>query len=257
MGDLKIFTNEEFGEIRTSVVNSEPMFCLSDICKSLGLSQPSKVKERLNEKGVRTIPTLTSGGEQNLLYINEPNLYKVIFQSRKESAERFTDWVTSDVLPSIRKNGGYISGQETLSDDELLSKALLVAHNKIAERDKIIEQKQARIEQMKPKAIFADAVATSRTSILIGDLAKLICQNGYQIGQKRLFEWLRNNGYLCKSGSSRNMPMQRYVEQGLFEVKESNVQNPDGSVRITLTTKITGKGQLYFVNKFLGRENVE
>ena len=257
MGDLKIFTNEEFGEIRTSVVNSEPMFCLSDICKSLGLSQPSKVKERLNEKGVRTIPTLTSGGEQNLLYINEPNLYKVIFQSRKESAERFTDWVTSEVLPSIRKNGGYIAGQEALSDDELLSKALLVAHNKIAERDKIIEQKQARIEQMKPKAIFADAVATSRTSILIGDLAKLICQNGYQIGQKRLFEWLRNNGYLCKSGSSRNMPMQRYVEQGLFEVKESNVQNPDGSVRITLTTKITGKGQLYFVNKFLGKENVE
>lgn len=254
MGDLKIFTNEEFGEIRTSLVNSEPMFCLSDICKSLGLSQPSKVKERLNEKGVRTIPTLTSGGEQNLLYINEPNLYKAIFQSRKESAERFTEWVTSDVLPSIRKNGGYIAGQETLSDDELLSKALLVAHNKIAERDKIIEQKQARIEQMKPKAIFADAVATSRTSILIGDLAKLICQNGYQIGQKRLFEWLRNNGYLCKSGSSRNMPMQRYVEQGLFEVKESNVQNPDGSVRITRTTKITGKGQLYFVNKFLGRE---
>lgn len=257
MGDLKIFTNEEFGEIRTSLVNSEPMFCLSDICKSLGLSQPSKVKERLNEKGVRTIPTLTSGGEQNLLYINEPNLYKAIFQSRKESAERFTEWVTSEVLPSIRKNGGYIAGQETLSDDELLSKALLVAHNKIAERDKIIEQKQARIEQMKPKAIFADAVATSRTSILIGDLAKLICQNGYQIGQKRLFEWLRNNGYLCKSGSSRNMPMQRYVEQGLFEVKESNVQNPDGSVRITRTTKITGKGQLYFVNKFLGKENVE
>ena len=257
MGDLKIFTNEEFGEIRTSLVNSEPMFCLSDICKSLGLSQPSKVKERLNEKGVRTIPTLTSGGEQNLLYINEPNLYKAIFQSRKESAERFTEWVTSEVLPSIRKNGGYIAGQETLSDDELLSKALLVAHNKISERDKIIEQKQARIEQMKPKAIFADAVATSRTSILIGDLAKLICQNGYQIGQKRLFEWLRNNGYLCKSGSSRNMPMQRYVEQGLFEVKESNVQNPDGSVRITRTTKITGKGQLYFVNKFLGKENVE
>ena len=251
MGDLKIFTNEEFGEIRTSLVNSEPMFCLSDICKSLGLSQPSKVKERLNEKGVRTIPTLTSGGEQNLLYINEPNLYKVIFQSRKESAERFTDWVTSEVLPSIRKNGGYIAGQETLSDDELLSKALLVAHNKIAERDKIIEQKQARIEQMKPKEIFADAVATSHTSILVGDLAKLICQNGYQIGQKRLFDWLRANGYLIKSGGSYNMPTQRYVEQGLFEIKESNLVNPDGSVRITKTTKVTGKGQVYFVNKFL------
>ena len=256
MGDLKIFTNEEFGEIRTSVVNSEPMFCLSDICKPLGLSQPSKVKERLNEKGVRTIPTLTSGGEQNLLYINEPNLYKVIFQSRKESAERFTDWVTSEVLPSIRKNGGYIAGQETLSDDELLSKALLVANNKIAERDKIIEQKQARIEQMKPKAIFADAVATSRTSILIGDLAKLICQNGYQIGQKRLFEWLRNNGYLCKrKGTQWNMPTQKSMELGLFEVKESVHVNSNGCNIVTRTPKATGKAQIYFVNKFLGSEN--
>lgn len=256
MNELQIFNNEEFGEIRTVVANNEPMFCLSDVCKALEISNVGNVKQRLSEKGIHTADTPTKGGMQKMTFISEANLYKTIFQSRKESAERFTDWVTSEVLPSIRKNGGYIAGQETLSDDELLSKALLVAHNKIAERDKIIEQKQARIEQMKPKAIFADAVATSRTSILIGDLAKLICQNGYQIGQKRLFEWLRSNGYLCKSGSSRNMPMQRYVEQGLFEVKESNVQNPDGSVRITRTTKITGKGQLYFVNKFLGKENV-
>lgn len=254
MNELQIFNNEEFGEIRTVVANNEPMFCLSDVCKALEISNVGNVKQRLSEKGIHTADTPTKGGMQKMTFISEANLYKTIFQSRKESAERFTDWVTSEVLPSIRKNGGYIAGQETLSDDELLSKALLVAHNKIAERDKIIEQKQARIEQMKPKAIFADAVATSRTSILIGDLAKLICQNGYQIGQKRLFEWLRSNGYLCKSGSSRNMPMQRYVEQGLFEVKESNVQNPDGSVRITRTTKITGKGQLYFVNKFLGRK---
>lgn len=254
MNELQIFNNEEFGEIRTVVANNEPMFCLSDVCKALEISNVGNVKQRLSEKGIHTADTPTKGGMQKMTFISEANLYKTIFQSRKESAERFTDWVTSEVLPSIRKNGGYIAGQETLSDDELLSKALLVAHNKIAERDKIIEQKQARIEQMKPKAIFADAVATSRTSILIGDLAKLICQNGYQIGQKRLFEWLRNNGYLCKSGSSRNMPMQRYVEQGLFEVKESNVQNPDGSVRITRKTKVSGKGQLYFVNKFLGRE---
>lgn len=138
--------------------------------------------------------------------------------------------------------------------EQVMARALKIANRTIdslkAENVMLVE----RNKEMKPKAIFADAVATSRTSILIGDLAKLICQNGYQIGQKRLFEWLRNNGYLCKSGSSRNMPMQRYIEQGLFEVKESNVQNPDGSVRITLTTKITGKGQLYFVNKFLGRE---
>ena len=141
--------------------------------------------------------------------------------------------------------------------EQVMARALKLADKTI---DKLKAENFAlekKIEQDKPKTIFADAVDTSRTSILIGDLAKLICQNGYQIGQKRLFEWLRNNGYLCKSGSSRNMPMQRYVEQGLFEVKESNVQNPDGSVRITLTTKITGKGQLYFVNKFLGRENVE
>lgn len=139
--------------------------------------------------------------------------------------------------------------------EQVMARALKLADKTI---DKLKAENFAlekKIEADKPKAIFADAVATSHTSILIGDLAKLICQNGYQIGQKRLFEWLRNNGYLCKSGSSRNMPMQRYVEQGLFEVKESNVQNPDGSVRITLTTKITGKGQLYFVNKFLGREN--
>lgn len=254
--ELQIFSNSEFGEIRTITKDNEPMFCLTDICKALELTQPSKVKERLNEKGVRSIPTLTKGGEQKLLYINEPNLYKTIFQSRKESAERFTDWVTSEVLPSIRKNGGYITGQEKMSDDELLAKALQVAHNKIAERDKIIEQKQARIEQMKPKEIFADAVSASHTSILIGDLAKLICQNGYQIGQKRLFAWLRDKGYLIKSGSSYNMPTQRYVEQGLFEIKESNLVNPDGSVRITRTPKVTGKGQVYFVNKFLSKENV-
>lgn len=251
MNRLQIFNNDEFGEIRTAVVNNEPMFCLSDICKSLGLSQPSKVKERLSEKGVRTIPTLTSGGEQNLLYISEPNLYKAIFQSRKESAERFTEWVTSEVLPSIRKNGGYIAGQETLSDEELLSKALMVAQKKIDEKNELIAMQDSRIQEMRPKEIFADAVSASHTSILIGDLAKLICQNGYQIGQKRLFGWLRENGYLVKSGSSRNMPMQRYIEQGLFEIKESSVQNPDGSVRTTRTTKVTGKGQVYFVNKFL------
>lgn len=256
MNEMQIFNNSEFGEIRTITKDNEPMFCLADICKALELTQPSKVKERLNEKGVRSIPTLTKGGEQKLLYINEPNLYKTIFQSRKDSAERFTEWVTSEVLPSIRKNGGYIAGQEALSDEELMAKALLVANNKIAERDKIIEQKQARIEQMKPKEIFADAVSASHTSILVGDLAKLICQNGVQIGQKRLFDWLRANGYLIKSGSSYNMPTQRYVEQGLFEIKESNLVNPDGSVRITRTPKVTGKGQVYFVNKFLSKGNV-
>lgn len=137
--------------------------------------------------------------------------------------------------------------------EQVMARALKIANQTI---DSLKENNIKLIEaneRMKPKEIFADAVATSKTSILVGDLAKLICQNGYQIGQKRLFDWLRNNGYLVKSGSSYNMPMQRYVEQGLFEVKESNVQNPDGSVRTTRTTKVTGKGQVYFVNKFLGR----
>lgn len=138
--------------------------------------------------------------------------------------------------------------------EQVMARALKIADKQIEElkeNNHLLEQK---IEQDRPKTIFADAVSASETSILVGDLAKLICQNGYQIGQKRLFEWLRQNGYLMKCGSSRNMPTQRYLEQGLFEVKESNVQNPDGSIRITRTTKITGRGQLYFVNKFLGRE---
>lgn len=247
--ELQIFSNSEFGEIRTITKDNEPMFCLADVCKALEISNVGNVKQRLSEKGIHTADTPTKGGMQKMTFISEANLYKTIFQSRKESAERFTEWVTSEVLPSIRKNGGYIAGQETMSDDELMAKALMVAQNKIAERDK-------QIERMKPKEIFADAVSASETSILVGDLAKLISQNGYKIGQKRLFEWLRTNNFLVKCGSSRNMPQQRFVEQGLFEVKESNVQNPDGSVRITRTTKVTGKGQIYFVNKFLSKENV-
>nr|DAW43599.1 MAG TPA: repressor domain protein [Bacteriophage sp.] len=244
MNDLKIFNNEEFGEIRTVVVNEEPMFCLTDICKALEMSNPTMVAQRLDDDE-RTKLDLGRQGETN--FITESGLYAVILRSDKPNAKKFRKWVTSEVLPSIRKNGGYIAGQENMTDDELMAKALMVAQNKIAERDK-------QIERMKPKEIFADAVSASETSILVGDLAKLISQNGYKIGQKRLFEWLRTNNFLIKCGSSRNMPQQRFVEQGLFEVKESNIQNPDGSVRITRTTKVTGKGQIYFINKFMKSE---
>lgn len=248
MNDLQIFNNEEFGEIRTVVVNNEPMFCLIDICKALKMSNPTMVAQRLDDDE-RTKLDLGRAGDTN--FITESGLYAVILRSDKPNAKKFRKWVTSEVLPSIRKNGGYIAGQETLSDEELLSKALVVAQRKIDEKNNIIAMQDSRIQGMIPKEIFADAVSASHTSILIGDLAKLICQNGVQIGQKRLFEWLRENNFLIKSGTSRNMPKQRYVEQGLFEVKESNIQNPDGSVRITKTTKVTGKGQVYFVNKFL------
>lgn len=262
MNELQIFNSEEFGEVRTLEVNGQPYFVASDVAKILHYAIPHKAV-RDHCKGVLKQNILTSGGNQDVLIIPESDVYRLIFNASSQSnskdvrevAERFENWVMTEVLPSIRKNGGYIAGQETLSDEELLSKALMVAQRKIDEKNQLIAMQDSRIQEMRPKEIFADAVSASHTSILIGDLAKLICQNGYQIGQKRLFQWLRDNGYLMKYGSSRNLPTQRYVEQGLFEIKESNVQNPDGSVRTTRTTKVTGKGQVYFVNKFLQTNN--
>ena len=251
MNELQIFSNEEFGEIRTVDVDGKPMFCLADICKALDLTQPSKVKERLNTDGVNTIPTIDSlGRTQNALFINESNLYKVIFQSRKESAERFTDWVTSEVLPSIRKHGVY-AVDELLNNPDMAIKAFTALKEEREKNRQLLEDNQ----RMKPKEIFADAVSASHTSILIGDLAKILKQNGIETGQKRMFEWLREHGYLIKrNGADRNMPTQKSMELGLFEVKESTVNNPDGSVRINRTTKVTGRGQQYFINKFLAAE---
>lgn len=253
MNSLQIFNSEEFGEIRTIEIDGKPYFVGTDVAKALGYNNPRDAVSR-HCKGVVKHDTPTSSGIQSMSYINEGDLYRLIMKSKLPSAEKFEAWVMDEVLPAIHHNGGYIMGQENLSDSELMAKAILVAQKTIEHKNQIIEQQKAKIEQDRPKTIFADAVSASHTSILIGDLAKLICQNGYQIGQKRLFQWMRDNGYLMVSGSSRNMPKQKYVEQGLFEVKESNVQNPDGSVRITRTTKVSGKGQLYFVNKFLGQE---
>lgn len=248
MNKIQIFNNDEFGNIRTVNIDGEPWFVGKDVANALGYTNPQKaVRDHISveDRGVNEMDT--PSGKQNLTIINESGLYALIFGSKLESAQRFKHWVTSDVLPAIRKTGGY---QTVPQGKELLALAVL-------EAQKTIEEQNHKINEMQPKAIFADAVSASETSILVGDLAKLICQNGYQIGQKRLFEWLRQNGYLMKCGSSRNMPTQRYLEQGLFEVKESNVQNPDGSIRITRTTKITGRGQLYFVNKFLGGKKNE
>lgn len=242
VNEVKIFEDSEFGEIRTVTVDDEPMFCLADVCKALELSNSRVVSARLDDDE-RCKLELPRQGET--WFITESGLYAVILRSDKPNAKKFKRWVTSEVLPSIRKNGGYIAGQENMSDDELMAKALMVAQNKIAEKDK-------QIERMKPKEIFADAVSASHTSILVGDMAKLLKQNGVDIGQKRLFEWLRENGYLIKrKGSDWNMPTQKSMEMGLFDIKESTVNNPDGSVRINRTTKVTGKGQQYFINKFL------
>lgn len=253
MNELQIFNSPEFGDIRTVEIDGKPYFVANDVARALGYVETAKAI-RTHCKGVSEMDIPSKGGIQCMKVIPEGDIYRLIVRSKLPSAEKFETWVFDEVIPSIRKNGGYIVGQETLSDEELMAKAILVAQKKIAERDKIIEKQRLKIEADKPKTIFADAVSTSHTSILIGDLAKLICQNGVQTGQKRLFQWMRDNGYLMKSGASYNMPMQRYIEQGLFEVKESSVQNPDGSVRVTRTTKVTGKGQLYFINKFLGNE---
>lgn len=260
MNELQIFDNKEFGEVRTVLIDSEPWFVGKDVAEALGYSNSRKaIQDHVDDEDKMDGVTIRDsiGREQNPIVINESGLYALVLSSKLPTAKKFKRWITSEVIPSIRKNGGYISGQENLTDEELLSKALLVAQNKIADRDRIIASKQERIEQMRPKEIFADSVATSKNSILIGDLAKMICQNGVEIGQKRLFDWMREKGYLIKTGSSKNLPTQKSIDLGIMEVKERALNNPDGSVRITLTPKVTRKGQVYFVNKFLGERKNE
>lgn len=254
MNELQIFNSSEFGQIRTVTIDDKPWFVASDVASALGYINPRKAVID-HCKGVTKRDTPTSSGTQSISYINEGDVYRLIMKSKLPSAERFESWVMDEVLPSIRKSGGYIAGQEEMSDTELMAKAILVAQKQIEQKNAIIEQQRAKIEADKPKTIFADAVATSRTSILVGDLAKLICQNGYQIGQKRLFEWLRNNGYLIKrKGADWNMPTQKSIEMGLFEIKESTRIDGNGCNVTTRTPKATGKAQVYFINKFL-KEN--
>ena len=246
MNGLQIFRNEEFGEIRTVTIDNEPWFVGKDVAMALGYEKPTDAVRKKVEECDRGISKMeTPSGKQDMTIINESGLYALIFGSKLESAKRFKHWVTSEVLPTIRKTGGY--QMQTPQGKALLALAVL-------EAQKTIEAQAAEIGRMKPKEIFADAVAASHTAILIGDLAKLLKQNGIETGQKRLFSWLRENGFLIKrKGTDWNMPTQKSMEMGLFEVKESAVNNPDGSVRINKTTKVTGKGQQYFINKFLGR----
>ena len=245
MNELQIFKNEEFGEVRTVTIDNEPWFVGKDVAMALGYQNASKaLADHVEECDKLNNESLSSLGQRGGWLINESGLYALIFGSKLESAKRFKYWVTSEVLPAIRKTGGY--RMQAPQGKELLALAVL-------EAQKTIEEQTTQIERMKPKEIFADAVATSHTAILIGDLAKLLKQNGVETGQKRLFVWMRENGYLIKrKGADWNMPTQKSMEMGLFEVKESMVNNPDGSVGINRTTKVTGKGQQYFINKFLG-----
>lgn len=246
MNELKIFSNPEFGEIRTVIIGEEPWFVGRDVALVLGYSNPRKaVGDHVDEedKGVTKCDTL--GGAQDLAIINESGLYSLILSSKLPNAKKFKRWVTSEVLPSIRSNGGYISNQEKMTPEEILANAIKVAERVIAEKDK-------QIEAMQPKALFADSVAASSSTILVGELAKILRQNGVDMGEKRLFAWLRDNGYLIKrKGTDYNMPTQRSMDMGLFRIKETVVSHSDGHTSVNKTPKITGKGQQYFLNLFI------
>ncbi len=250
MNNLQIFRNTEFGEVRVVDKDGEPWFVGKDVADILGYQNGSRdINRHVDEEDRQNYQNGTLETNRGVTIINESGLYSLILSSKLPTAKKFKHWVTQEVLPSIRKHGGYINGQEQMTDEELLSRALLMAQSKIEEKNK-------QIQRMKPKELFADAVSASKSSILVGDLAKLLKQNGYDIGQRRLFEWLRQNGYLIKTGSSRNLPTQKSMELSLFEIKETTVTHADGHITVSKTPKVTGKGQVYFVNKFLKEEQL-
>jgi prophage antirepressor-like protein len=236
----------------TIVDDGEPQFMLKDVCEILEIGHVATVRKRLGDDVVSNYPILDSlGRTQQATFINEDGLYDVILDSRKPEAKRFRKWVTSDVIPSIRKNGAYMTEQtleKALTNPDFL---IQLATQLKDEQTKRLEAEKT-IQEQKPKVLFAEALETSYTSILVGELSKLLKQNGVEIGQNRLFEWLRDNGYLIKKkGDGFNLPSQYSMDLGLFEIKKRTINNPDGSVRTTRTSKVTGKGQIYFINKFL------
>lgn len=248
MNDLQIFKNSEFGEIRTVTKNNEPWFVAIDVCNALDLKNPTVSVGRLDEDEVTKFNLGGLSGESNI--VSEYGLYNLILASRKKEAKKFKRWITHDVIPSIRKHGAYMSSEvieKTLCDPDYLIRLATNLKEEKAKR----ALAEAQIEKDKPKVLFADSCEVAENSILIGEFAKRLKQNGYNIGQNKLFEWLRQHDYLCKSGERKNLPTQYSMERGLFEVKTRIVSNPNGSVRTTSTTKVTGKGQIYFTNKFL------
>lgn len=251
MSDIKLFSSSEFGSVRVVTINGEPYFVGKDIAKVLGYSNSRKaLSDHVDEedKGVTKCDTL--GGAQEMVVVNESGLYSLILSSKLPTAKKFKHWVTSEILPAVRKHGAYMTPEtieKTLNDPDFII-GLATKLKEEQERSRALAADNLR---MKPKEIFADAVSVSEDAILIGALAKILKGNGVDIGQKRLFKWMRDEGYLIKSGRDVNAPTQRSMNLGLFKVKERTINNPDGSTRLTRTTLVTGKGQLYFVNKFL------
>ena len=254
--DIVSFESREFGEIRTVVKDEEIGFLASDLCRVLG-TKTSNLKSILDSDNFLNVYNINIGnhGGKKPLVVNESGFYTLVLKSRKPQAKPFQKWVTSEVLPSIRKHGGYLTPQkieEVLTDPDTIIQLATTLKEEQARRKAL----EAENQVMQPKALFADAVAASHTSILVGELAKLLKQNGVEIGQNRLFRWLRENGYLMKAGSSYNMPTQRSMEQELFEVKETSITHSDGHITVQKTPKVTGKGQQYFINRFLTKGEV-
>ena len=236
----------------------EPWFVAKDVCDILGMSNPSMAVIALDKDEVAQIDPKDYLGSENrsnqaVNIVSEPGLYKLIMRSRKPEAKEFQRWVTHEVLPQIRKTGGYIPTSESDSDEDIMARAVLVAQKTIERKNQQLQAKDAQIKVLEPKARFADAVAASDGTCLVGELAKMLRQNGMDIGQNRLFRLLQADGYLGKSGSNRNVPTQRAMDLGLFRIKETTVTHADGHTTVSRTPKVTGKGQRYFIDRYWGR----
>lgn len=249
---IMAFESAEFGTIRVSTQDGEPWFAASDVCSALGIDKTAASRLDDDEKGLRL--TQTHGGEQRILFVSEPGFYKLVMRSRKPEAKTFQRWVTHEVLPAIRRDGGYMAAKPDETPEETMARALRIADETMRRQRERIEGLAAENAELRPKALFADAVAASDGTCLVGELAKMLRQNGVDIGQNRLFAWLRDNGWLGKTGCNRNVPTQRAMDMGLFRIKETAVTHSDGHVTVTRTPKVTGKGQAYFVNRFIEAE---
>ena len=245
----QVFTSEEFGSVRALEHDGRPMFCAKDVAAALGYKDTTNaIKQHCRGVAFHHPIKDSLGREQNARFITEGDMYRLIASSKLESAQRFESWVFDEVIPSIRKDGGYMVAKDE-TPEQTMARAVLIAQ-------KTIERQKARIAELEPKALFADAVAASDGTCLVGELAKMMTQSGFPIGQNRLFALLREDGFLGKSGSNRNVPLQRYVEMGLFRIKETAITHADGHVTINRTPKITGKGQRYFIQRYCKAEEV-
>lgn len=256
MNDVTIFRKDEFGAVRAVTLEGEPWFVAADVCRALGLGNSSDVIKRLDEdeRTLVSIEGASNGLPVNA--VNEPGLYALILGSRKPEAKAFKRWITHEVIPEIRKTGGYIAGQEMMDDDQLLANALMVAQRKIAERNKQLEAANAKIQADAPKVLFAETVEKAETCISIGTLAKILNQAGLDIGERRLFERLRNDKWLNSKGRNWNVPSQKSMDMGLMRVHESTVSRSSG-IQINKTPLITGKGQRFFLDLYAPKATQE